>query len=85
MPGLVLKCRHKESGQIVAIKKFLESEEDVQVKKIALREIRLLKVYLFETFLLSRRSNFAMTTLSILSKFFVDASGFIWFVRVCFI
>lgn len=42
--GLVLKCRHKETGQIVAIKKFLESEDDAQVKKIAMREIRLLKV-----------------------------------------
>jgi cyclin-dependent kinase-like len=42
--GMVLKCRHKESGQLVAIKKFLESEEDTQVKKIAMREIRLLKV-----------------------------------------
>lgn len=41
--GMVLKCRHKESGQLVAIKKFLESEEDSQVKKIAMREIRLLK------------------------------------------
>jgi len=41
--GLVLKCRHKETGQMVAIKKFLESEEDAQVKKIAMREIRLLK------------------------------------------
>lgn len=40
---MVLKCRHKESGQLVAIKKFLESEEDSQVKKIAMREIRLLK------------------------------------------
>ena len=26
--GMVMKCKHKESGQIVAIKKFLESEDD---------------------------------------------------------
>lgn len=31
-------------GQIVAIKKFLESEDDPVIKKIALREIRMLKV-----------------------------------------
>ncbi|XP_037068133.1 LOW QUALITY PROTEIN: cyclin-dependent kinase-like 2, partial [Pollicipes pollicipes] len=41
--GVVVKCRHKESGQIVAIKKFLEGEEDAQVKKIAMREVRMLK------------------------------------------
>lgn len=42
--GLVMKCRHRESGQIVAIKKFLETEEDVQVRKMAFREIKVLKV-----------------------------------------
>jgi cyclin-dependent kinase-like len=41
---MVLKCRHKETGQLVAIKKFLESEDDKMVKKIALREVRMLKV-----------------------------------------
>ncbi|KAG2373913.1 hypothetical protein C9374_011578 [Naegleria lovaniensis] len=41
--GVVNKCRHKETGQIVAIKKFKESDEDEQVKKTALREIRILK------------------------------------------
>ena len=42
--GMVMKCRHKESNQIVAIKKFLESEDDKMVKKIAMREVRMLKV-----------------------------------------
>lgn len=42
--GMVMKCRHKETGQLVAIKKFIESEDDRQVKKIALREVRMLKV-----------------------------------------
>ena len=42
--GMVLKCRHKETNQIVAIKKFIESEDDKMVKKIAMREIRMLKV-----------------------------------------
>lgn len=42
--GVVFKCRNKDTGQIVAIKKFLESEEDPVIRKIALREIRMLKV-----------------------------------------
>lgn len=42
--GVVMKCRHRETGQMVAIKKFLETEEDVQVRKMAFREIRMLKV-----------------------------------------
>ena len=42
--GMVLKCKHKETGQIVAVKKFLESEDDKMVKKIAMREVRMLKV-----------------------------------------
>lgn len=42
--GMVMKCRHKESNQLVAIKKFIESEDDKMVKKIALREVRMLKV-----------------------------------------
>ena len=45
--GMVLKCKHKETGQFVAIKKFLESEDDKVVKKIAMREIRMLKVSQF--------------------------------------
>ena len=42
--GMVMKCRHRETNQLVAIKKFIESEDDKMVKKIALREIRMLKV-----------------------------------------
>ncbi|XP_061565973.1 cyclin-dependent kinase-like 2 [Cololabis saira] len=41
--GSVLKCRHRDSGRLVAIKKFLDSDDDRTVKKIALREIRLLR------------------------------------------
>ncbi|XP_022087407.1 cyclin-dependent kinase-like 4 [Acanthaster planci] len=41
--GMVMKCRHKETNQTVAIKKFIESEDDKMVKKIALREVRMLK------------------------------------------
>lgn len=42
--GLVMKCRHRETGQLVAIKKFIETEEDQSVRKMAFREIRMLKV-----------------------------------------
>ncbi|XP_031440531.1 cyclin-dependent kinase-like 2 isoform X2 [Clupea harengus] len=41
--GMVLKCRNRETGKIVAVKKFLECEDDKSVKKIALREIKMLK------------------------------------------
>ncbi|XP_075259549.1 uncharacterized protein LOC142351427 isoform X2 [Convolutriloba macropyga] len=41
--GAVMKCRHKETNQLVAIKKFLESEDDKVVKKIAMREIKMLR------------------------------------------
>lgn len=43
--GVVFKCRNKDTGQIVAIKKFVESEDDPVIKRIALREIRMLKVH----------------------------------------
>ncbi|PIO55214.1 hypothetical protein TELCIR_23400, partial [Teladorsagia circumcincta] len=42
--GVVYKCRNRDNGMIVAIKKFFETEDDPQIKKIALREIRMLKV-----------------------------------------
>ncbi|XP_049850625.1 uncharacterized protein LOC126323281 isoform X1 [Schistocerca gregaria] len=60
--GLVMKCRHRETGQLVAIKKFIETEEDQNVRKMALREIRMLKklrhenlVNLIEVFRRKRR------------------------------
>lgn len=42
--GLVYKCKNRDTGEVVAIKKFAESEDDPLIRKIALREIRLLKV-----------------------------------------
>lgn len=42
--GVVFKCRNRETDKVVAIKKFVESEDDPVIRKIALREIRLLKV-----------------------------------------
>lgn len=44
--GIVFKCRNRENGQLVAIKKYVETEDDPLIKKIALREIRMLKVVL---------------------------------------
>ncbi|XP_062523467.1 cyclin-dependent kinase-like 1 [Corticium candelabrum] len=41
--GVVFKCRVKETGQVVAIKKFVESEDDPVIRKIAMREVRMLK------------------------------------------
>ena len=41
--GVVLRCRNKESGEIVAIKKFKESEDDEIVRKTTLREVNLFK------------------------------------------
>jgi len=49
--GVVFKCRNKETGSIVAIKKFVESDEDPLIKKIAMREIRMLKVRVFTYFI----------------------------------
>ena len=42
--GVVFKCRNKDTGQIVAIKKFVETEDDPQIKRIAMREVRMLRV-----------------------------------------
>jgi len=42
--GVVIKCKDKTSGVFVAIKKFLETDADKAVKKIATREIKILKV-----------------------------------------
>lgn len=42
--GVVFKCRNRDTGQLIAIKKFVESEDDPLIKKIAMREIRMLKV-----------------------------------------
>ena len=46
--GTVLKCRNRETGEIVAIKKFKskidgENEDAAQVRKTALREVKLLR------------------------------------------
>lgn len=47
--GTVMKCKHKETGHIVAIKIFYEKPEK-SVNKIAMREIKFLKVCFFFLF-----------------------------------
>jgi cyclin-dependent kinase-like len=42
--GIVLKCRNKETGELVAIKKFKESENDEESKKTTLREVKILRM-----------------------------------------
>ena len=39
--GIVLKAQHKETNQIVAIKKFKESDQDEVIRKISMREIKI--------------------------------------------
>ncbi|XP_051956223.1 cyclin-dependent kinase-like 5 isoform X4 [Xyrauchen texanus] len=42
--GVVLKCRHKETNEIVAIKKFKDSEENEEVKETTMRELKMLRM-----------------------------------------
>jgi|TARA_B110000285_G_scaffold234437_1_gene311414 cyclin-dependent kinase-like len=41
--GIVYKAKNKETGEIVAIKKIKESEDDEVVKKTTLREVKMLR------------------------------------------
>ena len=41
--GIVYKCKNKETNEIVAIKKFKETEDDL-VKKTIKRELKVLKI-----------------------------------------
>ncbi|GAB4815159.1 hypothetical protein N2152v2_002205 [Parachlorella kessleri] len=41
--GVVLKCRVRETGELVAIKRFKESDSDEQVRKTAVREVKVLR------------------------------------------
>jgi len=42
--GVVLKCRNKETAEIVAIKKFKESDDDEILRKTTLREVKILRM-----------------------------------------
>jgi cyclin-dependent kinase-like len=39
----VLKCKNRETGEVVAIKKFKETEEDEIVRKTTIREVKILR------------------------------------------
>ena len=52
--GVVFKCRNRETGSLVAIKKFIEMDDDPMIRKIAIREVRMLKVSLPKQKLLKR-------------------------------
>ncbi|KAL3879985.1 hypothetical protein ACJMK2_032257, partial [Sinanodonta woodiana] len=41
--GVVLKCKHKETGETVAVKKFKDSEENDDVRRTTLRELKMLR------------------------------------------
>ncbi|KPM10395.1 cyclin-dependent kinase-like protein 1 (CDC2-related kinase)-like protein [Sarcoptes scabiei] len=51
--GIVFKCRNRDNGQLVAIKKYVETEDDPLIKKIAMREIKI--VIVIEKLLLYNR------------------------------
>jgi cyclin-dependent kinase-like len=47
--GVVLQCRNKETNELVAIKRFKESDEDELVRKTTLREVKILRLLKEET------------------------------------
>jgi cyclin-dependent kinase-like len=54
--GIVLKCRNKVSRDIVAIKKFKDSEEDEIVRKTTIREVKLLRLLRHENIVAMREA-----------------------------
>jgi len=42
--GVVYKAKNKETGEIVAIKKYRETLEDKEVKKTTTREVKMLRL-----------------------------------------
>ena len=42
--GVVLKCRMRETGEIVAVKKFKESEDEESMRKTTIREVKILRL-----------------------------------------
>lgn len=49
--GIVLKCRNRETGELVAIKRFKDSEDDEQVHKTTLREVKVLRMLKEESYI----------------------------------
>lgn len=42
--SIVLKCRNKETGEIIAIKKFKDSDDDEVIRKNTIREVKILRM-----------------------------------------
>ena len=42
--GVVLKCRHRETGEVVAIKKFKEPDTSEAIRKTSIREVKILRM-----------------------------------------
>ena len=45
--GTVFRCRNRQTGEVVAVKKFKESEDVDSVRKTSLREVKMLRYVLF--------------------------------------
>jgi len=54
--SVVLKCRNKDTGEVVAIKKFKESEDDEIVRKTTLREVKILRMLKHENIVMLREA-----------------------------
>lgn len=54
--SVVLKCRNKDTGEVVAIKKFKESEDDEIVRKTTLREVKILRMLKHENIVTLREA-----------------------------
>ena len=54
----MLKCRNKDTGELVAIKKFKETEEDEMVRKTTLREVKILRILRNESNIVRLREAF---------------------------
>jgi len=85
--GLVFKCRHRDTGQVVAIKKFVESDDDPVIRRIAMREVRMLKVSGVNASMIGLNLKLSSQTVSFLtSKFCVtenkqtnnQITGLVW-------
>lgn len=54
--SVVYKCRNKDTNEVVAIKKFKESEEDEVVRKTTLREVKILRMLKHENIVTLREA-----------------------------
>lgn len=79
--GVVFKCIDRRSGQIVAIKRYSENDSDPIIRKIAMREVRMLRqlrhpnlIHLIEVFRSRRRLHLVfdyceLTVLDVIEKY----------------